>query len=684
MSNGSADPSYLADTTALSNEVFDIEEDNSGRGGLLVSAKLAGDKAGGPTRGVIKLKPKGSKDLTFNTINTNGPVFTIKRDPLTGKLIFVGNFNLLSNIGKTRVTRLLEESTKLTIWTGAGGWDWDAPDCGFSALIASNYTNAGFTCRKLFVASGVAMQPNSQVDVCKDAFSYSSNITGTIYLMKDTIDPDTVKLVEGYFFNLSLDNDSGATIIQPTLLYGSLKLWSGALKTNNQLTFKSTAARTARVAKVENAASLNGEITLERFVGGGAASWHFLGTPIKKQAQSHWSDDFLILPTFMYKHNEASNVQNGWVQTSDSMKIGKGFRVFLNQPFFNSQATFRNTGAPNIGNFSFQVAFTPGGYGGGGWNLLANPYPCEIDWHDFSRTNIGSQIHYWVGNQYGSYNSVTQIGVNGAGRYVPSSQAFFVKAVSASPVPALSVTEDSKPVTAQNPGFYRTAQNGTENDVVRIKLISEGQEEDETAIRWMEEAQPFFESEYDNHKLENPGINFFSQSSDGIRSSIQGRNFPGGDSVHFGYSVPQSGNFFLELKMGSALLEGKKWKLRDNESGFSYPVSGNMLFPFYIEDGARENPMRFTLTGSTETLGQPEILHKNNVLLYPNPGKDRFRLLGLSGEFTYLLEDAGGRLLKSGKSNGEINLQGQTPGLYFLRLPNQDEVKERLKIILLP
>jgi hypothetical protein len=154
--------------------------------------------------------------------------------------------------------------------------------------------------------------------------------------------------------------------------------------------------------------------------------------------------------------------------------------------------------------------------------------------------------------------------------------------------------------------------------------------------------------------------------------------------VHLGYSLLQPGNYVLELKLGAAMFDGKTWKLRDNESGFSYPLTGNMLFPFYVEEGFLANPMRFTLMGQQSALGRHNTELRQEVFIFPNPGKDHFRLHGLPAEFIYRLEDASGRVLREGKSSGELNLEGIAPGMYFLALPNQQSPKERLKIILLP
>lgn len=659
-------------------EVYSILHE-SGRRGVILSCDTGNSKLGGPSRGFIKLKPKGSKDLTIGNGNgASGPVFSIKRDK-SGKLILVGDFTKFDSVGKNRILRMLKDPFETTVWNG-GEWDWDAPDCDFSAIIADRYRNPGFNCKNLYVVQNVKFYPHTTpVEVCGDAFCWSSKIDSAeseVYLTGST-----KQEVEGYFRHLSLDNDSGASVYGPTWIDGSLKLWKGTLSTNNFLTLKSNASRTGRLAKVENGANLDGNITLERYVGGGTASWHFMGTPIKNQAQSDWTDDFLILPSFIYRHNDSSNVQNGWEQSSDSLSIGKGFRVFLNQPFFNAGARFENTGPAQIGNFSFPISFSPNGYGGGGWNLLANPYPCEVDWHAFSASNVGSQIHYWNTNVYASYSSATQVGVNGGSRYIPSSQGFFVKASQAGA--SLSVTEDAKPLVAQNQSYFRTAAEEFE-DLARMTLYAPGNLKDETAIRWMPDAQPWFEPEYDADKLENPEINLFTMTAEGRRSSIQARKFSGADSVHLGISVQEAGNYLLEIKLGTWLGEGRIWYLRDNESGYYTLVENGSFVPFQVEEDGLLSPYRFTLIGSEPSAGSTELIRAKKIYASPNPGKGKFRIHGLNSPIRYHLQNAAGNLVREGMTNGELHLENAVPGVYFLRFPEMAGRNEVLRLIILP
>lgn len=658
-------------TASLDGEVYDLMEGAGGRG-LIVALGLGQSKA--TPKGLVKLKPKGGKAFG---INTNGPVFSLKRDS-SGKIIITGNFNMVDTVGKTRIARILETALETTIWDGSE-WDWEAPDCDFGALINGHYQNQpGFICKTLTILPSYKFFPDSTVWVCRNAYNYGNQISGKIYL-KD-LNADTVHHVEGIFDDMTLDDDSGAVVTYPATILGTLKLKKGVFETSDQLTLKSTFLKTGRIGKIETGADLSGQITMERRVPGGTAGWHFLGTPIKNQVQSNWSDDFLILPNFIFRHDEGLLTDSGWVQTTDSLKVGKGFRVFLNNSFFNSYATFRNTGIPHKGNFSFNVSYTPGGYGGGGWNFLSNPYPSEIDWVAFSRTNINESVHYWDGNIYGSYNAILDDSINGASRYIPSSQAFFVKATAASP--ALSVTESAKPDSAYNPGFFRIAANAKDY-FARIKLFGTNQASDETLIRWMDGALPVFEDRFDAHKLKNPGLNLYSNTSDGKKTGIQARNYGAADSIDIGVSVPAAGNYMLEMKLGEGLLTERNLAIRDNSEKTYFKVSAGLKLPFSVHDGELDLPKRFTLLLRPQEDEFPENLIAPKLFAFPNPGSETFRIFGLVKEESFSLEQINGKAVLQGKTDGLLNLSGITPGLYFLRFPENQSITERLKILVI-
>jgi hypothetical protein len=561
------------------------------------------------------------------------------------------------------------QSVTLTIWNGTS-WDFGLPEESVNAQIDGNYSGPGFVCANLTVASGKTFSPTTSVEIRKNAVCSSEAISGKLIF-----NGTEQQKFQGFAFDLTLNNSLGLVMESTGTIKGTLKLQSGILTTNNNLVLQSSATGTARVAAIEAGAGISGNVLAKRYVPGTTASWHLMGVPVSGQSVSEWSDDFQILSNFIYRYRESGSINvhdqiNGWEQMAGSLNPGQGYRTFLNQSFFNSNSTFDNSGPLVTGDFSFPVTFNSSGYDGGGWNLLANPYACEVDWHEFSKNLVNGQVHVWNNNKYGSYSEGAGIGINGGSRYISSFQGFFVKASGTGA--AMSVTESSKPATPQANTFLRIASDPS--DMARITLRGPDGDNDETAIRWIPGTLPSFEAFYDADKLINPTISLFSNTQDGRRTSIQARDYNESDIVDLGISANHAGSYFLELHIGADIYAGKTWEIRDNETGFIFPLTADMLLPFQVIDGSEYSPYRFSIIAQTPT-GTAEILGmSSNLNIYPNPASETVTVISKDGHGAYVLTDVLGRVVKSGVldqvGTKTIEIADLASGIYQLKVGN--------------
>ncbi|HOY95745.1 MAG TPA: T9SS type A sorting domain-containing protein, partial [Catalimonadaceae bacterium] len=539
-----------------------------------------------------------------------------------------------------------------------------------SAQIDGNYSGPGFVCENLTIGTGKSFAPTSPVEIRKDAVCSSELMNGKL-IFNGTV----VQKFQGYAFDLTLNNSAGMVMEASGTIKGTLKLQTGILSTNGNLILHSSATGTARVATIESGAGITGNVLTRRFVPGTSASWHLMGVPVSGQTVSDWSDDFLILSNFIYRYKESGSINvddqiNGWEQMSGSLNPGQGYRTFLNQSFFNANAPFDNSGPLVTGDFEFPVTFNSSGYDGGGWNLLANPYACEIDWHSFSKNLINGQVHVWNNNKYGSYSEGAGIGINGGSRYLSSFQGFFIKASGTGA--ELSASEVSKPATPQINTFMRVAADPS--DMARITLRGPDGDNDETAIRWIPGTLPSFESFYDADKLINPTISLFSNTQDGRRTSIQARDFYESDIVDLGISVNHAGSYFLELHIGAEIFAGKTWEIRDNETGFIFPLTADMLLPFQVIDGSEYSLYRFSIIAQTPT-GTDQVLGSSGKLnLYPNPATESVTVVSKESNAGFVLTDLLGRVVKTGVldqvGNKTIEISDLSSGIYQLKVGN--------------
>ena len=567
----------------------------------------------------------------------------------------------------------------ITIWNGSS-WDNGAPTENFDVVINGNYSNDGFTAKNLVVSQGANVNLSSNIELKGNGENQSVNtILGTIVL-----NGSSTQTWKGKIQNLTLDNAAGANFSGITLLTGSLKLQTGTLTTNGNLTLVSNALGTARVAKIEADALILGNVTVQRRVTSAKAGWCFISTSVLNQTKADWADDFYLLQNYVMLHNEGGTLNageqiNGWEFAPNNIEVGKGYRAFLNQGFFSTGGIIDNTGPIFTGPKNFPIGFSPAGYNGGGWNLISNPYPCEIDWHILSKSLIDGQIHIW-NNKIGSYASYTQgtgISNSGASRYIPSGQSFFVKANAAGA--ALYIDENAKPETPQTNSFLRITADP--QDVARFTLRDAIGGKDETAVRWMDETSSGFDSYYDANKIYSSGsINLFSVTSEGYNVSIQARPFHQKDSINLGYNVLEGGNYFLQIKIGQDIFDGKTWLLKDKQTGLSEPVvESEMIHSFQVPDDGLNTPSRFLLIGYAPFVGNKPNLVFNKFSLFPNPTSDKFHIENASDIQSITVFDLNGKEVLSSKNDNKSILTFSTAhlnqGIYTVKLLTSTSVQ---------
>lgn len=93
----------------------------------------------------------------------------------------------------------------------------------------------------------------------------------------------------------------------------------------------------------------------------------------------------------------------------------------------------------------------------------------------------------------------------------------------------------------------------------------------------------------------------------------------------------------------------------------------------------------FSLNGSSsnyverpsESLSISEVRSEKSVSIYPNPTKDFFKVNGFDGQLNYVIYNAVGLKVKSGRiySNSPINIKPLSNGVYFVHLENSSLLK---------
>lgn len=170
-----------------------------------------------------------------------------------------------------------------------------------------------------------------------------------------------------------------------------------------------------------------------------AGTYHYVSSPFTDAAYSVFGTSKNY---YFYKENETTTLLAGWKQiSSGSLSPGKAYALY---PLENY--TYALTGSAfNNGNVPVSVFNSNNGGGSNTWNLIGNPYPCNISADSFLTTNgaalTSATLYFWDddhtnGSGYASidylaYNSIgSQTGGNGKTLTgaIGTGQGFFVKA----------------------------------------------------------------------------------------------------------------------------------------------------------------------------------------------------------------------------------------------------------------
>lgn len=431
------------------------------------------------------------------------------------------------------------------------------------------------------------------------------------------------------FYNITQSNSSSVSLAQHQNLLNTLTISAGVFNNPGyNFTLKSTATNTARIAAITAVgADFTGDIIMERYTGTGPTDWRFLCSAVGSATIADWDDDiitsgfpgsdfpsFSFVSIYTYDETQQGDLNNFGFEpatsTSNSISNGKGFWVWLGP----TPVTFEVTGPPNKFSPPLSVTHTnsvPPNSADDGWNLIANPYPCAVDWDDadWTKTNLYDAVYIY--NSYsGSFASYAGgVGVNGGSPYIESQQSFWVQANGAGP-PAITAVENVK-TAFKNPWpdgpFLKTSNSqfptpntshypmafkdfpiplNTNSIPNSILLTASGNGyDDETFIQFMQGATTNFDAQYDAWKYVSGLLDISSVLNDSLDYSINSLPpLTSNMDIDVRLKVPFTGTYsirrdsILMLPMSACII------LEDKATGSMTDLRTNISYSFTISD----------------------------------------------------------------------------------------------------
>lgn len=549
-------------------------------------------------------------------------------------------------------------------WTGKV-WEGGAPDLDKKAVIAGNYNTA---INGAFQACTLTVTNNSILTVATET---------------------AITIVN------SITTDAGSSLI---------------------------VSNEANLLQINDAAINTGTITVERNANLKRLDYIYWGSPVKGQDLKKFSPG--TVDNRFYIYNEANdffeaivpkNIPFGYNSTGfESAAKGYAIRASNYYPPATAQAdapiqrfvgTFN--GVPNNGvvTFPLQYKTTAGDYVGNGYNLIANPYPSNIDFDLLFADNedlIDGTAYFWTNinknapmqgsgypqagfiNNYATLNgsgsiAATQGIANGIESKKPSTiievgQGFIVKALKAGNLTLKNAyrTSDSDGV------FFNRA--ATENarpvrDRFWLELKTPLDVMTTALVAYIEKATNDFEDRFDAPLLSVGSDALFTKLGN-HQLGIQGRQFPLqiSDVVAVGMNHYADGEYTLSVgKTEGIFANGQSVYLKDNQTGAIINLTEN-AYTFTAVKGLSED--RFEIIYQNElTLGTATSV-KDDLIVYRD-GSD-FVVKSLSNKISTLeLYDSAARLVYKIQPNSKetiLNSEILTNGIYVLKITQDGKV----------
>lgn len=410
--------------------------------------------------------------------------------------------------------------------------------------------------------------------------------------------------------------------------------------------------------------------------------WHMIGLPlhtVNPQTDATFKNSYLMWYDEA-KGTNAASVANKWTYITNEGSLSgdlKGWShysrdVWTGNHIINFTAY---TGVPivsgTVSRSLTRTAFLDAGYDG--WNLVANMYPCPIDWEAVSgwtKTAVDNTIYYWneAGGNYPTWNGDTHVGTLSGTCYIPSLQGFFVHVTSAG---TLAMNNSVKDFDSQ--AFWK--DQVTHNDLLALNVDGNGYK-DEAKVWFNNSATVNFEPEYDNYKLigSDGAPQFYSQLADGNIASINTLPWGGLNTVvPMGFSLKADAPVTITASNMESFKPGTRIYLEDIKEASMNELTINPVYTFTAS--SIDDASRFVLHFYNPSFGiEDKNLAGMQIYSFEDYVYVRNLVKGTTKGTIQIYDPIGRKVFESTLKDMELNkyLPGINEGYYMVRVVTVD------------
>lgn len=592
-----------------------------------------------------------------------------------------------------------------TAWSNTGNWAGNVVPNSTTANVRIQSTSydpsltASINVKNFIIDENSTINfgnSNGRLRVYGD-FINKGTIDPTVGRVEFRADSDQIIKAASYattnFFELRLNKSNSVHLLSPISVKGFITLSSGYLELDGQLlTLSSDANFTGMIMQTSAGSDIIGEtIEMQRYFPAASGSWRMLCAPVTNATFEQWNDDIPTTgfagadyPNYPNAANPWSNIRaynesapggmnegfesiSGVTETIDPKK---GYFTY----FAPSPTLLEVQGDFPRGNVDYALNYNSNGSGANdiGWNLIANPYPCTVNWTSSSgwtKTRLSNTIYAFdpINGQYSTYTNGVSVGslTNLIGPF----QAFWVKATSANP--ALTIRESAK---STSQGVFMREEDPNLHSLVRIKLLTQQENVyDETVIGFHALAASGYDEEIEGFKLFSPNpalpsLATVPDSAEAFPMSIAMLPIPEEDLVVDLLLRPgQNTSLILKNDMVDSFDSSMCFILEDRELNVLVPFNINDEYPFTVTPETNEN--RFALRVSAPI--------QVSVLAETCPEAEDGRVIAEGygqAPWTYVWENEMGEVIRTmeGMTTAD-SMEDLLPGFYTVTVSNANE-----------
>jgi hypothetical protein len=531
--------------------------------------------------------------------------------------------------------------------------------------------------------------------------------------------------------------------------FGVIKITgTGVLNSGNKLTLIiDSLGYTGRIDEITSSASnplISNSDSLILYTTSGVNAHRLLGNPFKTTLQiKQYFDDTLEFDVTgpggttngfsvntgsnnpsAFKYDEANNKWAGYAHANDSIQVGKGAAIYIQnrkgQPLQTWGAAFPFANRINLfGGFRSGQIKTELSTDGSGWNLISNPYPSNISISTSKSPgnkwkNVGTSVYYYdkKNKSYITYNRSNGAKTGKMKDVIPMGSSFIVQA---------DVTKDSNFIVFEegmktdalpssdnsNPHFFEIDTVINRFGITLTNRNKGKSEEDQVVLLFGNDVNSteLYDRNYDTRDFPSDVVNLAIISDDNYKLAIS--SYPQAPKEYenqvfpLSFKTQDTGVYSFQYDYIGAMDAGIEVWLKDKSLNKVFPIYQTPYFFKVRNKNTTSTDNRFELVFkyNLQALSNEDDLNSNNsnslsTQVYPNPvASGQPITLRLpqgynSNQLEIILVDASGKMVDvkpsaqtASKWELTLNTKHLTPGIYYLQILTAQDITSHKLII---